>query len=100
MFSYSSLHIYRDPACTCQRKSVLSSTAMTQHMMGKREMNKARKRAEIVAIATRSLFYHGYASTSTSAIAEKLGGPGSGGRRVGQKWVSMGRSRWSRDHEK
>ncbi|MCT2399825.1 TetR/AcrR family transcriptional regulator [Novosphingobium mangrovi (ex Huang et al. 2023)] len=42
--------------------------------MGKREQNKARKRAEIVDIATRSFFERGYAATSMSAIAEELGG--------------------------
>lgn len=42
--------------------------------MGKRELNKARKRAEIVDIATRSFLDHGYAATSMSAIAEELGG--------------------------
>lgn len=47
---------------------------MTEHMMGKRELNKARKRAEIVDIATRSFFERGYADTSMSAIAEELGG--------------------------
>lgn len=45
-----------------------------QNMMGKRELNKARKREEIVEIATRSFFDHGYAATSMSAIAEALGG--------------------------
>ena len=43
-------------------------------MPRKRELNKARKRAEIVAIATRSFLEHGYAATSMSAIAEELGG--------------------------
>lgn len=43
-------------------------------LMGKRELNKARKRAEIVDIATRSFFQHGYAATSMSAVAEELGG--------------------------
>ncbi|GGN58425.1 hypothetical protein GCM10011349_37960 [Novosphingobium indicum] len=42
--------------------------------MGKRELNKARKRAEIVDIATRSFFEQGYAATTMSAIAEELGG--------------------------
>ncbi|WP_156135352.1 TetR/AcrR family transcriptional regulator [Novosphingobium malaysiense] len=42
--------------------------------MGKRELNKARKRAEIVNIATRSFFERGYAATTMSAIAEELGG--------------------------
>lgn len=45
-----------------------------QNMVGKRELNKARKREEIVEIATRSFFDHGYAATSMSAIAEALGG--------------------------
>ena len=44
------------------------------NLMGKRELNKARKRAEIVDVATRSFFDHGYAATSMSAIAEELGG--------------------------
>lgn len=42
--------------------------------LGKRERNRARKRADIVDIATRSFFSHGYAATSMSAIAEELGG--------------------------
>jgi len=41
---------------------------------GKRELNKARKRAEIVAIATQSFLEQGYAATSMSAIADRLGG--------------------------
>lgn len=41
---------------------------------GKRELNKARKRAEIVAIATRSFLERGYAATTMSAIADELGG--------------------------
>lgn len=45
-----------------------------QNLVGKRELNKARKRAEIVDIATRSFFEHGYAATSMSSIAETLGG--------------------------
>lgn len=45
-----------------------------QEQIGKREQNKARKRAEIVAIATRSFLGQGYASTSMSAIADELGG--------------------------
>lgn len=40
---------------------------------GKRELNKARKRAAIVEAATRSFFEQGYATTSMSAIAEELG---------------------------
>lgn len=43
-------------------------------MLGKREQNKARKRAEIVRIATCSFFQHGYGATSMSSIAEELGG--------------------------
>lgn len=43
-------------------------------MQGKREQNRARKRAEIVRIATCSFFQHGYGATSMSAIAEELGG--------------------------
>ncbi|SFG25699.1 transcriptional regulator, TetR family [Novosphingobium sp. CF614] len=42
--------------------------------VGKRELNKARKRAAIVTIATRSFLEQGYAATSMSAIAEELGG--------------------------
>lgn len=57
----------------CQSKSVLLSTRM-RDLMGKRELNKARKRAEIVDIATRSFFERGYAATSMSAVAEELGG--------------------------
>lgn len=41
---------------------------------GKRELNKARKRAEIVAIAARSFMERGYAATTMSAIADELGG--------------------------
>lgn len=41
---------------------------------GKREQNKARKRSQIVEIATRFFFEQGYAATSMSAIAEELGG--------------------------
>lgn len=44
------------------------------NLMGKRELNKARKRAEIVSIATRLFLEHGYAATSMSSIAEELGG--------------------------
>lgn len=40
---------------------------------GKRERNKARKRAAIVEVATSSFFEQGYATTSMSAIAEELG---------------------------
>ncbi len=42
--------------------------------MGKRELNKARKRAAIIVIATRSFLERGYAATTMSAIAEELGG--------------------------
>jgi Transcriptional regulator len=42
--------------------------------LSKREQNKARKRAEIVQIATRSFFDYGYAATSMSSISEELGG--------------------------
>lgn len=41
---------------------------------GKRELNKAKKRADIVAIASRWFCEHGYAATSMSAIADELGG--------------------------
>lgn len=40
---------------------------------GKRELNKARKRAAIVEVATSSFFEQGYATTSMSAVAEQLG---------------------------
>lgn len=40
----------------------------------KRELNKVRRRAMIVEVATRWFFDHGYAATSMSAIAEELGG--------------------------
>ena len=73
MNSYSLVHFYPETRCKCQSKSVLSGTEM-QNLVGKRELNKARKRAEIVDIATRSFFEHGYAATSMSAIAETLGG--------------------------
>lgn len=43
-------------------------------LIGKRELNKARKRAEIVRVATHLFLAHGYAATSMSAIADKLGG--------------------------
>ncbi|WP_043970878.1 TetR/AcrR family transcriptional regulator [Novosphingobium sp. P6W] len=43
-------------------------------MIGKRELNKARKRAEIVRIATLLFLEHGYAATTMSAIADALGG--------------------------
>lgn len=46
---------------------------MKEHA-GKRELNKARKRADIVAIAKRWFFEHGYAATSMSAVSEELGG--------------------------
>ena len=42
--------------------------------IGKRELNKARKRAEIVQVATRLFFEQGYAATTMSAIADALGG--------------------------
>jgi AcrR family transcriptional regulator len=41
---------------------------------GKRELNKAKKREEIVAVARRWFFEQGYAATSMSAIADELGG--------------------------
>ena len=47
---------------------------MQKKQLTKRELNKARKRAEIVGVATRSFFEHGYAATTMSAIAEELGG--------------------------
>lgn len=43
-------------------------------MLGKRELNKARKRAEILRIAACSFFQHGYGATTMSSIAEELGG--------------------------
>lgn len=42
--------------------------------IGKRELNRVRKRAEIVDIATAAFFDHGYDAVSMSAIAEQLGG--------------------------
>lgn len=42
--------------------------------IGKRELNKAKKRAEIVRVATRLFFEQGYATTTMSAIADALGG--------------------------
>jgi AcrR family transcriptional regulator len=42
--------------------------------IGKRELNKARKRAEIVQVASRMFLEHGYATTTMSAIADALGG--------------------------
>lgn len=42
--------------------------------VGKRELNKAKKRAEIVQVATRLFFAQGYATTTMSAIADELGG--------------------------
>jgi len=42
--------------------------------LGKREQNKLKRRGTIVATATRSFLEHGYAATSMSAIADKLGG--------------------------
>jgi AcrR family transcriptional regulator len=42
--------------------------------LGKRELNKARKRAEIVQVASRMFLEHGYAMTTMSAIADALGG--------------------------
>lgn len=41
---------------------------------GKRELNKAKKRAAIVEVATRSFFDRGYAATTMSSIADELGG--------------------------
>jgi AcrR family transcriptional regulator len=41
---------------------------------GKRELNKAKKRAAIVEVATRSFFERGYAATTMSSIADELGG--------------------------
>jgi len=43
-------------------------------MVGKRQLNRARKREAIVEIATRAFFCNGYAATSMSAIADELGG--------------------------
>lgn len=42
--------------------------------IGKRELNKARKRAEIVQVAARMFLEQGYAATTMSAIADTLGG--------------------------
>jgi AcrR family transcriptional regulator len=41
---------------------------------GKRELNRQRRRASIVAVATRYFLDHGYAATSMSAIADEIGG--------------------------
>jgi AcrR family transcriptional regulator len=41
---------------------------------GKRELNKAKKRAAIVEVATKSFFERGYAATTMSSIADELGG--------------------------
>jgi AcrR family transcriptional regulator len=43
-------------------------------MIGKRQLNKARKREAIVQVATRAFLENGYAATSMSAIADELGG--------------------------
>lgn len=43
-------------------------------MMGKRELNKARKREAIVQIASRAFLCNGYAATSMSSIADTMGG--------------------------
>jgi AcrR family transcriptional regulator len=43
-------------------------------LIGKRELNKARKRAEIVTVATRLFLEQGYAATTMSAISDALGG--------------------------
>lgn len=43
-------------------------------VMGKRELNKAKRRASIVESATRYFLEHGYAATSMSAIADEMGG--------------------------
>lgn len=45
-----------------------------KEQLGKRELNKARKREEIVEIATRAFLQNGYAATSMSAIADIMGG--------------------------
>lgn len=42
--------------------------------VGKRELNKARKRAEIVQVAASMFLEQGYAATTMSAIADTLGG--------------------------
>ncbi|WP_157190046.1 TetR/AcrR family transcriptional regulator [Novosphingobium sp. Rr 2-17] len=42
--------------------------------MGKRELNKVRKREAIVEIATQAFLENGYAATSMSAIADTMGG--------------------------
>ena len=42
--------------------------------VGKREQNRLKRRAGIVEIATQSFLSQGYAATSMSAIADKLGG--------------------------
>lgn len=47
---------------------------MEKCAVGKRELNKARKRAEIVQVASRMFLEQGYAATTMSAIADTLGG--------------------------
>lgn len=42
--------------------------------IGKREQNKLKRRASIVEVATRAFLDSGYAATSMSAIADRLGG--------------------------
>lgn len=42
--------------------------------LSKRELNKVRKRAEIVGVASRMFLEQGYATTTMSAIADALGG--------------------------
>ncbi|PEQ12800.1 hypothetical protein B2G71_10950 [Novosphingobium sp. PC22D] len=46
---------------------------MTQKL-GKRELNRAKRRASIVEVAKDAFLEQGYAATSMSAIAEQLGG--------------------------
>lgn len=45
---------------------------MTEQCIGKRELNKQRKRAAIVEAARDSFLHQGYAATSMTAVAEKL----------------------------
>ncbi|WP_260927253.1 TetR/AcrR family transcriptional regulator [Novosphingobium sp. 9] len=42
--------------------------------LGKRELNKARRRAAIVDVAMRSFLHRGYGETTMSGIADSLGG--------------------------
>ena len=43
-------------------------------VMGKRELNRLKRKSAIVAVATRAFLEQGYAATSMSAIADEIGG--------------------------